>query len=86
MQSASNLGDIGTETVSRSFLEKAGDFGLGALAKGSNYLSAAELVKQDLSMQHQGATPVVLQFANGELIVPYRSTVSYDAQAREIMN
>ena len=42
MQSASNLGDIGTETVSRSFLEKAGDFGLGALEKGANFLSGAE--------------------------------------------
>jgi hypothetical protein len=53
MQSASNLGDIGTETVSRSFLEKAGDFGLEGLKKDLNIyqeqkVAAASPEEQDL--------------------------------------
>jgi hypothetical protein len=65
MQSASNLGDIGTETVSRSFLEKAGDFGLENLAKGSEYLSAAASPEAGFMQAVKGATPG-LTFAAGE--------------------
>jgi hypothetical protein len=65
MQSASNLGDIGTETVSRSFLEKAGDFGLEGLAKGSEYLSAAASPEAGFMQAVKGATPG-LTFAAGE--------------------
>jgi hypothetical protein len=65
MQSASNLGDIGTETVSRSFLQKAGDFGLEGLAKGSEYLSAAASPEAGFMQAVKGATPG-LTFAAGE--------------------
>ena len=57
MQSASNLGDIGTETVSRSFLQKAGDFGLEGLAKGSEYLSAAASPEAGFMQAVKGAAP-----------------------------
>jgi hypothetical protein len=57
MQSASNIGDIGTEGVSRSFLQKAGDFGLEGLAKGSEYLSAAASPEAGFMQAVKGAAP-----------------------------
>jgi hypothetical protein len=66
MQSASNLGDIGTETVSRSFLEKAGDFGLGALEKGANFLSGAEGSGGVGDILSPGGTPVGLNLATAQ--------------------
>jgi hypothetical protein len=66
MQSASNLGDIGTETVSRSFLEKAGDFGLGALEKGANFLSGAEGSGGVGDILSPGGTPVGFNLATAQ--------------------
>ena len=65
MQSYANLGDIGTETATRSFLEKAGDFGLETLAKGSEFLSAGASPEAGFMQAVKGATPG-LTFAAGE--------------------
>jgi hypothetical protein len=51
---------------SRSFLDKAGDFGLGALEKGANFLSGAEGSGGVGDILSPGGTPVGLNLATAQ--------------------
>jgi len=69
MQSYANLGDIGTETATRSLLEKAGDFGLETLAKGSEFLSAGASPEASLMQSIKAAAPSVGMAATEQAVL-----------------
>lgn len=60
MQTGAQLGDIGTETASRTFLQKAKDLGLEGLAKSSEFLAKGAAPEATLMQSLKSATPSLI--------------------------